>query len=111
MRKILTTTEVEPLSDAEKKCFLNCHIPYRLKLLRQGLTSYPAKGSFERAAAVEAALVYGRQPIEFFGLGIRPNKHPAVLREKTAYYQYERYGILNTDEVKITDLGGQFQRK
>jgi hypothetical protein len=111
MREILTTTKGESLSDTEKKCFLNCHIPYRLKLLRQGLTSYPANGSLERAAAVEAALVYGRQLIEFLGLGIRPNEHPPVLCEKTGYYQYKRGGTSNTDEVKITDLGGQFQKK
>jgi hypothetical protein len=56
-------------------------------------------------------LVYGRQLIEFLGLGIRPNKYPPTLREKTTYHQYERDGNVNTDEVKITDLGRQFQKK
>lgn len=55
----------ESLSETEKKCFLDCHIPYRLKLQRQGLKSYPANGSLKRAAAVEAVLVYGRQLLEF----------------------------------------------
>ncbi len=109
MRKFITNTEVEPLSDAEKKCFLNCHIPYRLKLMRQGLAAYPANGLLERAAAVEAALVYGRQLLEFLGLGVNRNDFPPVLSPKTKYFSYKRDDVSYSDEVKITDFGKEFQ--
>jgi hypothetical protein len=75
----------ELLSEVERKCFLECHIPYRLRLLRLGLAVAPASGLID-SAAVEAAIIAGRQLIQFLGLGIefRGNERP-FLKSKTGY--------------------------
>jgi hypothetical protein len=111
MRRITTNTEVEvePLSDDEKKCFLNGHIPYRLEFLRRGaaLASNPA---VRDPAIVEAALMAGRQLIQFLGVTVKFQKDKRVLTEekKREYQSYKKDGIEYTDEVKIEDLGGDF---
>jgi hypothetical protein len=113
MRKILTTTEVEPLSDTEKKCFLSCHIPYRLEFLRRG-SALASNSGVRDPAIVEAALMSGRQLIQFLGLTVKFRKdgQPDLTNEKSEEYQsYKRGGVRYTDEVKIVNLGGEFQKR
>jgi hypothetical protein len=107
MRRVYTTTEVDALSDSEKRSFIECHVPYRLRFLHLGLGVYPPNCSMERAA-FETALVHGRQLIEFLGLGTDFDRDPPNLFPKESYHRYKRNGVTYTDEVKITDIGGKF---
>jgi hypothetical protein len=110
MRKV-STTGVELLSDGVTRCFLDCHIPYRLKLLRLGLAVAPASGLID-SAAVEAAIMAGRQLIQFLGLGIefREDGQRPVLAENISYESYKKGGSKYADEVKVIDVGGKFQK-
>jgi hypothetical protein len=113
MRKLITTTEVEPLSDTEKKCLLNCHIPYRLEFLSRG-SALAFNSGVKDPAIVEAALMAGRQLIQFLGLTVkfREDGRPDLTNEKSEEYQgYKRGGVRYTDEVKIVNLGGEFQKR
>ncbi len=67
-RKI--SDSLKELSDREKAKFLDVHIPYRLNLLRLGLVVGRASGLID-SAIVEAAIVTGRQLIEFLGFNIK----------------------------------------
>jgi hypothetical protein len=109
MRK--TTVAVEPLSDDERKCFLECHIPNRLKLLGLGFAVAPPS-SLTDSAAVEAAIMAGRQLIYFLGLNIqfRDDEQRPILVEDISYESYKKSGSKYTDEVKVKNIGGQFQK-
>jgi len=99
----------EPLSEAEIERFLTRHIPYRLELLRLGIAAAPAS-SLTDSAAVEAAIIAGRQLIQFLGLGIKfsPNEERPTLEQKIKYHRYKKDGIACTDEVKVVNVGGEF---
>jgi hypothetical protein len=109
MRRVYTTTKVDALSDAEKRSFIECHIPYRLKFLRRGVARRSDPG-IRDPAIVEAALMAGRQLIQFLGLTIKFQNGKFVLteEEKEKYKSYKKDGAQYTDEVKIVDLGGEF---
>lgn len=84
------------------KDFLSIGIPYRLKMLAFAEDVLPAPTTRD-SAFVEAAIVTGRLLLQFLGLGIdRQGGLKLVERRK--------HRIENgfTDEVKITDVGGQF---
>jgi hypothetical protein len=96
-----------PLSEGEIKCFLGCHIPYRLEYLRRAaaLASSPA---VRDPALVEAALMAGRQLIQFLGFRLKfsGGGRPSFSDEKSEdYHPYEKDGVSYTDEVKIKNLG------
>ena len=105
MRELVKATE--SLSAEEIKCFLLCHIPYRLEFLRRAtaLRSYPG---VRDPALVEAALMAGRQLIEFLGFRtcLSANGRPFLSDKKTdKYHYYESGGVDYTDQVKLKNLG------
>jgi hypothetical protein len=106
-RKI--SNRLEPLSEAEKASFLGQHIPYRLNLLRLALVVAPASGLID-SAIVEAAIIVGRQLIQFLGFNIEYPDHieDPILAECTKYHRYKKGGDTYTDEVKIVNLGRPF---
>ena len=113
MRRLITATEVEPLSDTEKNCFINCHIPYRLEFLSRG-SALAFNSGVKDPAIVEAALMAGKQLIQFLGLTVKfgNDGRPDLTNEKSEEYQsYKRGGVRYTDEVKIVNLGGEFQKR
>jgi hypothetical protein len=106
-RKI--SDSLEELSDLGKAKFLEDHIPYRLNLLRLGLVVRRASGLID-SAIVEAAIIAGRQLIQFLGFNIDypDGKEGPILVEDTKYHSYKRGGDKYTDEVKIVNLGRPF---
>jgi hypothetical protein len=68
----------------------------------------PASGLID-SAAVEAAIIAGRQLIQFLGLGIefRGNERPS-LKSKTCYERYKKGDDYYTAEVKVVNVGGGF---
>jgi hypothetical protein len=77
-------------------------------LLRLGLVVRRASGLVD-SAIVEAAIIAGRQLIQFLGFGIKYNREGRpILAECTKYHDYGKDGDRYTDEVKIVDLGGSF---
>jgi hypothetical protein len=98
----------EPLSEVEKAKFLDKHIPYRLGFLRLALIVRQASGLFD-SAFMEAAIIAGRQLIQFLGFGIEYKEGFPILVECTKYHRYKKDdGAYYTDEVKIKNLGGSF---
>jgi hypothetical protein len=97
-------TAKDKLPNPEIRRFLECHVRYRLRLLRLGWAVYPPNCLME-CAAFEAALVHGRHLIEFLGLGTNRDEFPPVLHEQTAHYTYKRNGRVYTDDVKLKNLG------
>jgi hypothetical protein len=71
----------------------------------------PASGLID-SAAVEAAIMAGRQLIQFLGLGIefREDGQRPVLAENISYERYKKSSSKYTDEVKVIDVGGKFQK-
>jgi hypothetical protein len=106
MRTISSATA--KLSDPEIKCFLGCHIPYRLEFLRRGIALASDPGVRD-PAFVEATLMAGRQLIHFLGLGIEfRGKQGPFLKPYTKYMPFGK-GDDRCFEVKIVNLGGDFQ--
>lgn len=65
------------------------------------------------SAVVEAALMAGRQLIHFLGLDIefKGGRRPVITdKKRTRYHSYTKGEARCTDEVKIANLGGDFQR-
>lgn len=108
MRELVKATELFPKDEIKR--FLKRHIPYRLRLLRLGLAVAPARGLID-SAIIEAAVMAGRQLIYFLGLNIEFNKGSdrPVLKSDTSYGAYGPKYDRRTDEVKIVNVGGQFQ--
>lgn len=102
-----TSSATAELPEPEIRHFLEYHIPYRLEFLRRAaaLRSYPGARD---PALVEAALMAGRQLVQFLGFGLKfsQNGRPFLSDEKSEdYHPYYRDGVPYTDEVKIKNLG------
>jgi hypothetical protein len=97
-------TSKDLLSKGEIIGFLECHIPYRLEFLRRG-RAIATDSRVRDPALVEAALMAGRQLIQFLGLTINSNDQPPILKPDKRYRCFED----RCYEVKIVNLGGQFQ--
>jgi hypothetical protein len=95
-------TAKDKLPDGDIRCFLKCHIPYRLEFLRRGI-ALAADSGVRDPAVVEAALMAGRQLIEFLGIGLE-RKGPRTLKAKLCYQSFEG----RCYEVKVVNLGGEF---
>jgi hypothetical protein len=93
-----------PLFEGEIKCFLGCHIPYRLEFLRRAAALASSPGVRD-PALVEAALMAGRQLIQFLGFRLKFSRdgRPSLSDEKSE--NYHPYRVSYTDEVKIKNLG------
>jgi hypothetical protein len=105
MRELITATA--RLSEEEIKCFLGCHIHYRLEFLRRAAALASYQGVRD-PALVEAALMAGRQLVQFLGFRLKFSRdgRPFLSDEKSEdYYPYEKEGVSYTDEVKIKNLG------
>ena len=105
------SSRMNRLSHCEIKCFLRRHIRYRLEFLRRGVAVASGSGQKD-PAVVEAALMAGRQLINFLGLDIEfpDNGRPRITDGKrTGYHWYKKGDVKYTDEVKIVNLGGDFQ--
>lgn len=113
MPRRITSNKPEPLSDADIRCFIDVHIPYRLKLLQLGLavrddSRLPASPSgVIDSALVESAIIVGRQLIQFLGFGVKHEERP-ILEPDPDYHTYTKDGDKYTDEVKVTDVRGSF---
>jgi hypothetical protein len=106
MRTISSATA--KLSDPEIKCFLACHIPYRLEFLKRGIALASDSGVRD-PALVEAALMAGRQLIQFLGLGIEFRGYQGPFLKPCTKYKPFGKGDDRCFEVKIVNLGGDFQ--
>jgi hypothetical protein len=110
MARKLSNNSPAKLSEPDKAKFRDEHIPYRRKLLQFALILAPSRGLTDSAFA-EAAIIAGRQLIQFLGFGIKYNgEGRPMLSECTNYHDYPKDGDKYTDEVKIVDLGGSFLR-
>ncbi len=100
-----------PLTENDKKKFLNQHLPYRLnilntyKLITKDRPDYQDKIPQEilgrlNDCSAEASRISCRMFIEFMGLSTRNRK----LIVKRDYYKSDG----NSYEVKIVDLGGKW---
>ena len=96
-------TSKDHLSKGEINCFLEYHIPYRLEFLRRG-RAIGSDSAVRDPALVEAALMAGRQLIQFLGLTIKPNDQPPSLKPAQGYRCFDD----RCYEVKIVNLGGEF---
>ncbi len=96
-------TSQDLLSKGEIIRFLECHIPYRLEFLRRG-RAIATDSRVRDPALVEAALMAGRQLIQFLGLTIKPKDQPPSLRPAKGYRCFDD----RCYEVKIVNLGGEF---
>jgi hypothetical protein len=98
-------TSKDRLSKGEINCFLEWHIPYRLEFLRRG-RAIASDSRVRDPALVEAALMAGRQLLQFLGLKIKSEDgQRPILRPDTTYRCFND----RCYEVKIVNLGGEFQ--
>jgi hypothetical protein len=84
--------------------FLRCHIPYRLEFLRRG-TALRSDAGVRDPAIVEAALMAGRQLIQFLGLDIdfEDGGRPRLATKDKKRYHYWKDRMKYTDEVRIVN--------
>jgi hypothetical protein len=102
MRKLDSNGKPEPLQESEKVEILGVHLPYRIDLLKDAIDRIPAQ-TMADDQAFEAGAVAGRSLLSF--LGVRYDRRVRKLAPDQKY-PIEQDNV--TDEVKVTDVGGQF---
>lgn len=97
----MKSDDVVPLSDKDRMAMLSRHIPYRQRLLTDGVRPGGAK-CWQDNQAFEAGIVSGRILLSFLGLGF--DGKTGGLRQDRKYASQD--GM--TDDVKAPDVGGRF---
>jgi hypothetical protein len=104
MRKINQRTK--PLTQKEKEDFYYNHLPYRVEMLT---TCESIRNEFINRREIltctfEASIIACRVLLEFLGLGIDGSNPPKLIQRRN-YYSQDK---INSYEIKIVDLGGDF---
>ena len=89
------------LSNEDRMQMLDVHIPYRKRLLMDGVRPGGAR-CWQDSQAAEAGIVSGRILLSFLGLGF--DRKIGGLRQDRKYSSQD--GM--TDDVKAPDVGGRF---